>query len=160
MHLLIISSSSHHHHHHLPSQPHKHWNHILSDCPSSISRPLSSRNKVNRPFQEIKGCYRTQESPAQIRQTIQTLHCETKLLETLRIWEKEECSYNVPGLLFCNVVGEYFIVGGSQYSSGKYLPATNILIFTQGRHWTSSLSKTNLDDTTISIISVLVKPHI
>ena len=113
MHLLIISFSSYHHHHYnLPSQPHKYWNHILSDCPSSISRPLSSRNKVNRPFQEIKGCYRTQESPAQIRQTIQTLHSETKLLETLRIWEKEECLYNVPGLLFCNESGWIFHSGG------------------------------------------------
>ena len=124
MHLLIISSSSHPHHHHLPSQPHKHWNHILSDCPSSISRPLSSRNKVNRPFQEIKGCYRTQESLAQIRQTIQTLHCETKLLETLRNWEKEECLYNVRGLLFCNVVGEYFIVGDLNIPQGNIYQPT------------------------------------
>ena len=56
----------------------KPWNHILSDCcPSSISQPLWPPHTVNRCFQEIKGCHRTQESQDRMKQTILKIIFET-----------------------------------------------------------------------------------
>ena len=127
----------------------KHWNHILSDCPSSISQPLWSPNKVNRCFQQIKGCYRTQESRDRMKQTIQkvpfatfgrivwiyyqpkiTFFISPHCLPACLVFKSTSVPYDKNKVL-CGVVLLRLQVRGwmnisgwgrSQYSSGRYPP--------------------------------------